>query len=608
MRFGKNIALLLTIIALLVAALLLTKHLRPQKPIFVGEALFTMTPETITTITWDVVDEEGGESRTVRINRQGDFWRMEEPYAGILCDRAQMTTFIDNIQALKAANTISDASASTFEVARTLTVSTPEDTQTCSFGSSTAMHIAQVLATCRGKLIAVRSEAVERLPHTSRQLWSQAILPVPADALTSIEWRATGQPFIRAIKRDNNVWSVTQPFAFDPDATLVEKALKALTDAQIITAYIRPAPGEASVVTMSETMLAAYGLDEEFAIRVTVRIKGFSDPLQLRFGKADPTRPGHVYCLLDGRQSVVSVPEALKNIFTAEGPFATGHKNIAILGNAITPTSISIANANDSIVATLSHQHGQWRVATPFNLPADVTTVNNLLSALTTMTGDVTETANLSTMPRLCDVILSDINTIKPIRLQFYVGKTDDTLLVFRSDIERLYVFPKAAYPAQLVDLQTLNRLFIDRTLLSLPADSIRRISVTSCGEVTGTIERTLDTNAWNTIAPKGNYVNTATLDAWLTLFSDFKAEEIECEIENHATLLAAYGLSKPHTTICIDLTGTSDQLRRILHISTRQMPDGKIPVMLQGIPFIYTISAESLHLLLQPLTSSERD
>ena len=594
MKFSRNILVLSILVVGLGTLLWLTTHSGNQKPLLVGDALFTFAPETISSLAWDVTDDNG-EWQTVRLNRQGELWRMEAPYAGVLCDRAVVSEFLDTLQALKVEATLTDAPATLFKSHRKLEVATPERRIICHFAAPSAMNLSQLLASCNNNLVTVNAKTLTLLPTTVRQFWSRAVLPIHTDSLASIEWRATGQPFTRAIRRTNQLWSVTQPFAFEPNDEAVKQALAALAAPQAIAAYIRPAPEESTVIALSETMLAAYGLDEEYAIRVTIRVKGLSEPLQLRFGKNDPTRPEHVFCLMDGRQTIVSVPQTLRTLFTESGPFASGHTELAILGDVINPEKITFSGKTQDDTIALSRQQGLWNLTTPVELPADTIAVNQLLQTVLALTGDLTEDITLNETNRLCTLSFETKTQSVPIVIACYQTPRPNELLVHRPDTNRLYTLPMATCPTSLFNPKTLNRTLLDRTILSLPADSIRRITVQCNGAVTETISRLPQSSDWTTDVPQGAYVNPASIDAWLTAFADLQAETILGDTTAESTALATYHLDTPAKRIILDLDGRSEQLRRILHIASQPTENGLIPVMIQGRPLIYAVTPAAL-------------
>ena len=605
MRFTRNIIVLSLLVAILGTLLWVTETFRSDKPLLAGDALFDLSPEAITVIQWDVVNDNG-EKQTITLNRQGALWRMEAPYAGLLCDRAVIANFLDTLQSLKVEAALTDAPASLFKAHRQLILATPDRRVICEFAAPSVMNLSQVLANCNDHLVTVSAKTVDALPSNVRDLWSRAVLPVTAETLASMEWRATGQPFTRAIRRSDRLWTVTQPFAFDPSEEAVKQAIAALVAPQAISAYIRPAPGETTLTALSETMLAAYGLDEEYAIRVTIRVKGLSEALQLRFGKNDPTRPEHVYCLLDGRQTIVSVPQNLRTLFTDNGPFASGHTELPLLADIGTPEKITVAGQTKSETITVSRQQNTWHLTTPTELPADTLAVNQMLQKLTTLTGDLTEDLIPVETNRLCTLAFDVKKQPSPIVVACYHSPKPDHLLLYRADTNRLYTLPTQSWPEVLQTPRLLTRALADHTILSLPADSIRRITVQRNGVDSETVRRLPDSTEWSTEFPQGAYVNTAIIDQWLTLCADLQATTILEEVTSGAPTLTALQFNQPLARITLDLDGRSEQLRRILIISPEVTEGGLVPVMIQGCPLIYAVHQNVLAPFLLSLTTTE--
>ncbi len=605
MRFGRNITILTLLVLVLAGVLIGNRCINPTRRILAGDRIFPMLADSITSIQWDVQDEDG-KPLTVQLARQGTFWKMEAPYNGMLCDRAAINALLDQIQNLKVAAVVDTPAAQHFVDARTLVVATPEKRISCAFGEKPTMELTQQLAHCDNRVIAVKTADIDDFPTSAHQLFGREILPLPAERITAIEWRSSGKPFVSAQKKNDAIWTVTQPFAFEPNPDEVARVLKLLTNPQTITAYIRPAPSENSLAMLSETMLAPYGLDEEYAIRVVIRLKGFSEPLQLRFGKPDSMRPNHVYCLLNDRQSVVSVSEKIQHIFTEEGPFVASHEDLPLLGDVSNPTSIKIIGRSADEVTQLTKKQSIWEIATPTILPADPIATETLLQSILALTGDLTESQELMDSARICTVELGRPKDNKMAQLVFYRGKTAGELFAFRPESGRLYVLPEAALPTALfAEAGARNRTLLDRTILAIPAENIRRITVHFADELVETVGRAPKEETWQTEFPQGAYVKSLLIKDWTALFADLKAVAV---LESAASFLEMkrYGLTHPAMKITLDLNEEANALRRILLIG--QEKNGKVPVMIQGRPLIYELAPETVRLLQTSLTTSEEE
>lgn len=602
MRFGRNIFILLLLVALLTTALVITRRLHPVPAMLPGDALFPIPTDTITSLTWDVRNNLDN-WQPLTLERKGNFWYMKTMYPGFRCDAAQMATVLDCIQAFKVAALLTPEGPLNFLRERQFVVGTPERQIVCDFGEVPKMDVAQMLASYNNKLITVDTGIVKQLPTTVQQLWCNAILPIPASHLTSIEWRAPQQPFTKAIKRETGAWSITQPFAFDPNEAEVDEALRQLTAPKVITAYIRPAASESAPPLLPETTLATYGLDEESAIRVTLRAKGFSEAVQLRFGSPDPDHPGHVYCLIDGRAAVVSVPEKLRAIFTKEGPFATNHLNMPVLGDVTHPVSFTVRGKLKGELTTLNLREGQWELTTPAALPADPVAVNTLLQQLLSLTGDLVDIHTLSEDSYLCTLFFTPSEQSTPIEVKLYHNAETQRLLIHRIDTNRFYTASAQAIPRVLYTLNILPQTLLNRTIFALPETTIRRIMVERDQATISIVAWNASTQTWNTEFPRGYYSDAAVITAWLSTFTNLKAETILTSAPLGEDLQATYNFTTPYLKITLDLDGGSEGLRKVLLIAKPHSNTADIIAMVQGRPMVYVLPAETFKLLETPLT-----
>ncbi len=609
MRFGRSIAYLLGLVCLLSGALLLTILVRPTAPLLKGDHLFPRAVESITEIAWEVTIASG-ERVPLQMTREGEFWRMQRPYAGALCDTAAVTQFLDACQALRVQSRLTKEHPETFEADTTLSLSTTDASYTYAFGPVSPMELSQRLVNTGSEIVAVSAEALNALPSRADDLRTHALLPFPAERLHSMEWRTPGRTFARALRQDNGNWTITRPFAFEATAATVEPALTLLTDPEIITNYILPVEptateGNAPAPTRlsSEVELARYGLDEENAVRVSVHIRGVSDAWTLRFGKPDPQNPENIYCLLDGYQAIVSAPAALRTLFETSGPFATDFRNLPVFGDfAERIQTLTIQRKNPDATVRLAQKQGAWQLLAPMILPADTARVRTFLSTLTGIPGDLVGTEEPEDIPLACELTLQTADESAPPTHVTLYRESPTIYYVYRSDLARLYRIHVAALPDELL-ASDLDRRLVDRTIFSLPADSIRRIAVTHRdGTSQAVVRATEPAVPWVTETPRGAYISSETVDAWLVRFADFKSTRILRDLPSGNDALVPYGLDRPLLTLTLDLRGDSDALRRVLLIGTPDEKTGLAPALIQGRPILYEISADDVRLLRQHL------
>ena len=602
MRFGRNI-LILSALALFLAAGLLTERLmRPGRAVDAGVPLFPVAPEAIVAIEWEE-ESPTGATRPMALRREGELWHLATPYAGALCDAAAMADFLDAALAMRVSARLGPAEGSAFRVTRRLTLRTADGAYTRGFGGAQPMALAQTLAEADGALVSVEAAQVARLPKRAATLRTRAALPVPAERVTALEWRAPGQPFTRAQRLPNGNWAVSRPFPFEVEAKDAGRVPEALTAAHGILAYVRPAddaPPPATDRALPEAILANYGLDEETALRLSVYVRGLGRPLTLRFGRADPDREGAVFCLLDDGRSVVSVPGALAAAFGAEGPFVATAREFVVFGEAAEATRLTVRLRGQETPVTLALANGLWRLTLPMSLPADAVAARGLLARLAGLVGEVTGIEPPAGQDPLCVLTLGEPRPGEtPPALALYAGASADTLLAWRTDRRRLYRVARANVPAGLLE-PGLQHALADRTVLSVPAAQIRRLAVLRRDGSGCAVRRAGAALTWSTESPVGAYVDTATVDAWLTRFADLKADHVLRDAPVALGALRPYGLERPLLRLTLDLDGAEEGLRRVLLIGDPDPETGEAPALIQGRPILYALDADTVRLLLR--------
>lgn len=610
MRFGRNVAFLVALVAMLAGALVALRLFRPEPLPQGGDPLFPMPPEAVLGVTWEAEGPDGRQV-PVELRREGESWRMARPYPGAVCDTAAVTDLLDAAQSLRVLAYLGDKAAADFRPERRLTLRTVDGARTCGFGEALPMRLSETLAEVGGALVSVEAATVARLPTRVAPLRTRAVLPTEPSRLLSLEWRAPGRPFTRAQRMANGNWGVTQPFPFEAQASLVAPALRTLTDARAVTAYVLPADGDAfgpdglaRPCPTSESALAGYGLDEEGAVRVTVHVRGSGEALTLRFGKEDPAHPGNVFCLLNGAQAIVSVPVALRDVFGPQGPFVTDYRNLPVLGDAVRPQRLTLRATPGDAPTELAMVRGGWAITLPVSLPADTVAMRGLVRGLSGLTGDLTGEAPPST-PTLCVLTLAPEGGA-PSELSIHASDAgEDVLLAYRPDLLRLYRVRREAVPEVLLRGGFAHAL-ADRTVFAEPAANIRRISLLRRDGSRVSVARPGPALDWETEAPKGAYVDAATLDAWLTRFADLKAVRVLRGEPTAFGALRPYGLDNPSLRLMLDLEGEAG-LRRVLLVGDPDPATGAAPALVQGRPILYELDAETVRLLNRPLVVRER-
>ena len=600
MRYGRNILILLAVAVALAAALVAERLMRPGAPLPEGSPLFPVPPEAVDAIEWD------GES-AVRIRRDGEFWRMDRPYPGVLCDAAAVSALLDALQALRVDAYLGPAADSDFRVARHLTVRTAESAHVRGFGGRQRMPLAQTLAEVDGALVAVEAEAVAALlDRTPESLRTKTLIPLSPDRIRAVEWLAPRTPLTRLTRKANGQWEVSQPFRFEVQDAKVAEALRTLTAPDAVAAYCLPADGAPTPSgrpPVDDEDLEACGLDDAHALRLTLHVQGLGDPITLRFGRSnpDPSHPDTVFCLPNDAEptAIVAVPRALPALFGPDGPFAPDLGDLPILGAHLDATRLTVTrrDAPDAPVVALTRKNGGWLLDKPVGLPADDAAVKTLLDTLAALAGAQAGSERPAAEPFCAIAVEGPEGTAT---LECFEAPGGDRLL-WRADQGRLYRVRADAFPARLLE-PGLRHALLDRTVLAVPAGQIRQIDVrrrdgAHCVAARGT----LDAFAWETRLPAGLFVDQDTVNAWLARFADLRALRVLRDAPVAFDGLSDYGLEPPLLRLTLDLDGASvGALRQVLLIGDRDPATGAAPALIQGRPILYELAPEDVDLLLR--------
>lgn len=607
MRFGRSIGWLLVLVSALAGALVATRWGRFVQMPEVGAQLFPVPMEMVTSMTWGAIDAKG-HRETLEVHRDGMFWRMVHPYAGAICEAGKITDMLDAAESMRILAVLGKRETSAFEVERQLTLQTADMAVTCGFGEISPMRLSQTLAETGEWLVAVEAAAIAKLPENADALRTRAVFPVSPEQLVAFEWRTPGKPFARAQRMPNGNWNITRPIPFEKQAEQVAATLKTLTDPASIVRYVFPIAAEGDGVAaegFSTAMLARYGLDEESATRVSAFIQGLGEPLVIRIGQVDPTSKGNRFCLLEGAQSVVSVPEAFVAVFGERGVFTTDFRQLPIFGDVAALRRVDVRRVGDASALVLEMRRHRWSLTSPVELPADAQLAKAAVETLCTMVGDWVAAEVPQNATPIYDFALTPEGTEQTIKFRVFELPESDRLGIFRQDVGRFYHVARTAIPTALMSKDAAWAM-VDKTILSLPAARVRRMVVRYRDGEEIAITRQSPDGVWVVEYPVGLYVNETTVEMWLTAFAELRADQVLRELPTAFGVLHAYGIDTPYARITLDLAGVEDGLRRVLLLGTPDLETGEAPVLVQGRPVLYRISRELTQLLVRPLAEKE--
>lgn len=382
--------------------------------------------------------------------------------------------------------------------------------------------------------------------------------------------RRPGLPFLKFV-RSAGGWNITQPFSARADDGAVAAILGELAKAKIAR-FVWPTAGNLSDAGANfRNRLLSFGLDDADA-GVQIQLWMAGDPVGqcFRLGTAVDGMPGHVHALAADGVAVVAVTNAVLAAALQPIDALRDKRLFAEAANSIWSVSVTGVETPFSLRRDAS---GTWALTSPVSELAEPATVSRLLDALLDLKAAGFETQD-STAASTGHVVCVDLSTRQTAFRLMASGDAGSQApfvrLAFTNDAT-VYRVPTSRWSEVAAQLSH-PVAFRNRTLFKLPAEGIRRITVQRADGMQESVEHDRGATGWRSASPERS-INRVSLDAWLNLLADVKAERVE-------TLHTAedpeqYGLSKPYLEVTIDLTA-EDALRRVLILGGKAPGDGR--------------------------------
>lgn len=612
MNFKRPILILLFLCLLLGAGLVATHVLRPRLDYRLGERLFTLPVESVTTMECDVLDETG-QWCTAKLERQGIRWVFSSPYAGTYCSETAMNHIFEATRQMRVTSVIGRVQETNFNAQQYLTLKTIDKTLSCGFNRDSELSLEQTAVAIDNELVTIASETLASLPKQLNDLRSCALLPFTSStAITEITWSEAEMPFTRAHRLPDGDWEVSQADLFKKRKEVIDPILEHLVSSKIIAQYIFPStPQEASTTERIPTeMLMKYGLDMENA-RLSIRTRDLDKPLIFSLGNSVPENPDYIYCLIHASQSIVLIPQSIRAAFAPEGPFAVDYTNLPLLETDETPNILDIRLFSNDTRATYMRNGQQWENKL-LGLTVDKAALDEFLDTLVALHADLLAIQQPEMTDPYLQISLQYSSEAKTTTLAFAREETGD-ILVHCKETGRLYTLPEDVFPEKLYS-PTLPYDLLDKTALRLNPSSITKITLQRPKQPDIAIARDASvTQGWRTLSPQGAYVNVEVVNAWLNHFSHMPAHALSV-LQNHTNTLAPWGYRADgeiayQLRVTLDFDGTNEHLRNTLLFAESARDDAFTPMILQGRLIEYLIAPDILQSLLQnPLLYEDRE
>lgn len=329
--------------------------------------------------TGELVVERRGVGRT-RIVRSPD-WRIAEPYDAS-ADETIVLKALDALSQTPVTDSISEHDL--LRLGRTradydlenppLTVKAG-DAPAVSFGSLTP-DAKGVYAVVEGtdRVFVVPTNVVASVDRDASGFRRRTLFASNAGVVDAFDIkRAKGS--VLSFTREGGIWKLAGERA---SSAKVEEFLSSLTGA-VADGFIWPTGAAAESAAAPASSLAAWGLDPESAVTVTLKSRGDGD-MQISFGKRADEKS--VYALAQAGKAVVTVSSALKDLAMRDVPL---YVDTHIFQRP--PRSVkSFSVMSDGVLALLARTADGWRLESPVSAPADAAFAQEVLQRVLSLT------------------------------------------------------------------------------------------------------------------------------------------------------------------------------------------------------------------------------
>lgn len=356
-------------------------------------------------------------------------------------------------------------------------------------------------------IVRIATPLLSLIPSSTETLRSRDLLQGDPASVDRLEIRAPSAGFLQlAREKATGAWRIAQPISARADASIVAETLDAL-----FTSHIE------QFVQDNAADLAPYGLDSQSAVTAVLNLADDSGSQVLSVGDPLPNAPHLVYARIQGESSVYAVPSTLRTALVR--PAAERRdRHVPGLDAPADIQRLRIEAPPAPPLELFRDADGAWFLASPLRAPADPATVEALLDALSSVRYTRFPAPGLPAdadgAPPTADAYLRTLRITlaatpdRPVAL--LVAPADpaeaaepgltppETWIALANDPASAAV----ASPATLLDASADPADYLSLDLLSIPADDLASIAVTS-PSVGATYVHLADGN-WSPALPDG--------------------------------------------------------------------------------------------------------
>lgn len=445
-------------------------------------------------------------------------------------------------------------------------------------------------------VLTVTRDAIDALPNRAEAWQAATVMPETILAARRLEIKQPGGFVQLAIK--DGTWRLQQPRSANASDAVVEKLLEQLQ--QLRVESLGPA--------VTGIDLVAYGLAaDDNPLQVTVWSDGDDAAgVTLMLGKPVQESPGLVYGRVSDMATLCRLPQSAVTLLSVKAEDVRDRRMCPV--NPAEIMAIRLQDADRRL--ELERGGDGWRIQDPVRGRADTLAVSRFLRSFGSLES-IAFPENTTTNPLAGDaaglrIVLSDhplpaagSNGVAEARSQgtwtyhLPAAATNATANVYCEEQQALYHLRSQ-------DLARLTRasggapravtdplVYLDRTILELPAASVRRVTLAYRGREEAVVRDAA--GSWAAESPPEARVQDEAVAGIMRAVANLRALRVETL---SATNWAAYGLDDESTTRLTFSLGGEAGLQKTLILATNTVAGG-VHAAVQGQDTVFLVAPE---------------
>ena len=557
--------------------------------------------------TVDGVTVERGETR-LDVRRQGGRWDLVAPFPSRV-DQGTVTRLVDAFENARVTDALSfqelrrrGLSLKEFGLAPAAVRVTLRDAQRSDeirLGSLSPLG-KEVYARMNqmDQVLVLPAELKAALPCTADDLRSRKLLHSDRSLLRMIELRTPGHPFIK-LSKETGTWRMIQPAPAPASNEKVEALLDALYKACVVR-FVWPTVSNVLDVAEADsalkTRMELYGLGADAAVQIHVQEAMSADSAKVVFGRPLDDADALNYVLLQGGNTVGAVSNEVVKAFHLLPSDLRDTRLFFEKPGSVRRLQVFYGD----LLFVLTQTNALWQMQAPVSDIADQHAVKDTVEQVLRLKAETISDEAQSEPRRAGGEVSPPLSHVELVSEQsswrFAIAPDDYDGTFYRitfTNSPTVFRVASSNVPPALVSMIGLLGLR-DKTVLALPVDSLRRISVkreTGCE----TLRRESGDAVWRLGEGVTGKVDAVRLGAWLAQLVSLKADRIE-KLGISLEDIDAYGVRSPWLEVSVDVDA-ADAVRKTLLIG-KEAGFGKRYAMVRGLDVLFVLSAESLRVL----------